>query len=280
VTKKAEERYTYGAAARRRKKNRRKYTFYYFIAAFLMLAVGAALALTVFFNITDITVVNESRYSDEEIIEAGGVVIGDNLLRLHSSEIKSDIIKEFPYIESVKLHRVFPTELQLEVSEASIAAAIERDERYLLISANGRVLEEISARPEGSPRIIGPEVKKLEEGDYLPEQESERLPALIKILELIGQNKLTGIDVIDLRDMRDIRMLYRGRVSIELGNIGDIEYKIKAICSIIEAAVNEETVGRMDVSSRDSMRLREMNIYQGENWKFPEYMLEDYRRQL
>ena len=183
MAKKSEERYTYGAAARRRKKNRRKYTFYYFIAAVLMLAVGAALALTVFFNITDITVINESRYSDDEIIEAGGVVIGDNLLRLRSSEVKAGIIKEFPYIESVKLHRVFPTELQLEVSEAAVAAAIEHDERYLLISANGRVLEEISANPEGSPRIVGPDIKKLEAGDYLPEKESERLSALIEMLD-------------------------------------------------------------------------------------------------
>ena len=59
MSKKSEDRYTYGAAARRRKKNRRKYTFYYFTAAILMLAVGATLALTVFFNITDITVTDE-----------------------------------------------------------------------------------------------------------------------------------------------------------------------------------------------------------------------------
>ena len=50
MAKKSEDRYTYGAAARRRKKNRRKYTFYYFTAAILMLAVGATLALTVFFS--------------------------------------------------------------------------------------------------------------------------------------------------------------------------------------------------------------------------------------
>lgn len=280
MAKKSEDRYTYGAAARRRKKNRRKYTFYYFTAAILMLAVGATLALTVFFNITDITVTGESRYDNDEIIKASGVLIGDNLLRLRSSEIKADIIAEFPYIESVRVQRVFPTELQLQVGEASIAAAIERDEHYLLISANGRVLEEISAKPEGSPRIIGPEVKDLKAGDYLPENESERLPALIKILGLIGQNELNGIDVIDLRDMRDLRLLYRGRVLIELGSFTDIDYKIKAVRGIVDAAVEDSTVGVMDVSSRDSMRLREINIYQGENWKLPEYMLEDYRRQL
>ena len=280
MSKKSEDRYTYGAAARRRKKNRRKYTFYYFTAAVLMLAVGATLALTVFFNITDITVTGESRYDNDDIIEASGVMLGDNLLRLRSSEIKADVIKEFPYIESVRVQRVFPTELQLQIGEASIAAAIERNERYLLLSANGRVLEEISAKPEGSPRIIGPQVKDLQAGDYLPEQESERLPALIKILELIAQNELGGIDVIDLRDMRDLRLLYRGRVSIELGSFTDIEYKMKAVRSIIDAAVKDTTVGTIDVSSRDSMRMREINIYQGDNWKFPEYMLEDYRRQL
>ena len=149
-----------------------------------------------------------------------------------------------------------------------------------MILFNGRVLEEISAKPEGSPRIIGPEVKDLKAGDYLPENESERLPALIKILELIGQNELNGIDVIDLRDMRDLRLLYRGRVLIELGSFTDIDYKIKAVRGIVDAAVEDSTVGVMDVSSRDSMRLREINIYQGENWKLPEYMLEDYRRQL
>ncbi len=280
MAKKTDERYTHGRAARRRKKNRRKYTVYYILAAVMMLAIGAALSLTVFFNITVITVSGDTRYLSEDIIEASGISIGDNLFRLTGSGVKEAIVSEFPYIEDAKIQRVLPEELVIKVTECKPAVTVEREDEYLLLSDKGRMLEEISSLPEDTPRIVGLQTKGLEEGDYLPEDDGERFKLLLRMLDMMKEYGLHDIDVMDMQDMFNLRLLYDGRMDIQLGSSSDMEYKLRAVKSIIDTAVEKRTVGLIDVSSRDSMRMREINIYQDGNWNFPEYMLEDYKRQV
>ena len=246
----------------------------------MMLSIGAVLSLTVFFNITLITVSGDTRYNAEDIIEASGVVEGDNLFRMIGSYIEENIVSEFPYIESVKIKRVLPEELVLNVTECTPAVTVEQQDKYLLLSDKGRFLEEISMLPEDAPRIVGFDADALEEGDFLPEQEKERFELLLQMLSIMEQNAVSDIAVIDLRDMMNISMLYDGRMDIRLGSQADMEYKLRAAKSIIDTAVERRTVGLIDVSSRDLMRMRETDIYQDGNWNYPEYMLDDYKRQI
>lgn len=280
MAKKTDERYTHGKAARRRKKTRRKYTVYYILAAVMMLAIGAALSLTVFFNITVITVEGDTRYDSEDIIDASDVVIGDNLFRLIGSSIEESVVSEFPYIEDVKIKRVLPEELIIKVTECKPAVTVEREEEYFLFSDKGRMLEEISALPDDTPRIIGLHTDDMKAGDYLKEEDGDRFKLLLQMTDIMEQYALNDIDVIDMRDMLNLRLLYDGRMDIQLGSSADIEYKLRAAKSIIDTAVEKRTVGLIDVSSRDSMRMREINIYLDGSWNFPEYMLEDYKRQI
>jgi len=280
VAKKTDERYTHGRAARRRKKNRRKYTVYYILAAVMMLAIGAALSLTVFFNITVISVAGDTRYDSEDIIDASDVLIGDNLFRLVGSDVKDNIVSEFPYIEDVKIQRVLPEELVIKVTECEPAVTVEREDEYLLLSDKGRMLEEISVLPEDSARIIGFAAESMQPGDWLSKDDNERFELLLQMLQIMEQYGLQDIAVMDMRDMLNLRLLYDGRMDIQLGSSADIEYKLRAVKSIIDTAVEKRTVGLIDVSSRDSMRMRELNIYQEGNWNFPQYMLEDYKRQI
>ena len=280
MAKKTDERYTHGRAARRRKKNRRKYTVYYILAAVMMLAIGAALSLTVFFNITVISVAGDTRYDSEDIIDASDVLIGDNLFRLVGSDVKDNIVSEFPYIEDVKIQRVLPEELVIKVTECEPAVTVEREDEYLLLSDKGRMLEEISVLPEDSARIIGFAAESMQPGDWLSKDDNERFELLLQMLQIMEQYGLQDIAVMDMRDMLNLRLLYDGRMDIQLGSSADIEYKLRAVKSIIDTAVEKRTVGLIDVSSRDSMRMRELNIYQEGNWNFPQYMLEDYKRQI
>lgn len=280
MAKKTDERYTHGRAARRRKKNRRKYTVYYILAAVMMLAIGAALSLTVFFNITVISVAGDTRYDSEDIIDASDVLIGDNLFRLIGSDVKDNIVSEFPYIEDVKIQRVLPEELVIKVIECKPAVTVEREDEYLLLSDKGRMLEEISVLPEDSARIIGFAAESMQPGDWLSKDDNERFELLLQMLQIMEQYGLQDIAVMDMRDMLNLRLLYDGRMDIQLGSSADIEYKLRAVKSIIDTAVEKRTVGLIDVSSRDSMRMRELNIYQEGNWNFPQYMLEDYKRQI
>ena len=278
--KKQDERYAaYGRAARRRKRSKKKYTLYYLLALVLMLCIGVALSLTVFFKIESIQVVGDTRYAKEQLIDAAGIRLGENLFRVSQKDASDKLIAGYPYIAHIRLQRVLPNSLLLHVTEAQPKAAIETGQVYMLLDERARVLEAgLTACPEGYFRVVGFSAEGLSPGAFLAEQDQERLRVLMEIQESITANALSKIKLVDLSNMADIWLLFDGRVAIEIGGQLDIDYKIRAAKSVIDVSVTDATVGTLDVSTRPAMRLRERNIYDQRVWPFPESLIQDYER--
>lgn len=278
--KKQDEKHAaYGRAARRRKRSKKKYTLYYLLALVLMLCIGVALSLTVFFKIESIQVVGDTRYAKEQLIDAAGIRRGENLFRVSQKDSSEKLIAGYPYIAQVRLQRVLPNSLLLHVTEAQPKAAIETGQAYMLLDERARVLEaDLAACPEGYFRVVGFSAEGLPPGAFLAEQDQERLRVLLEIQASITANALSKIKLADLSNLADIWLLYDGRVAIELGGQLDIDYKIRAAKSVIDVSVTDTTVGTLDVSTRPAMRLRERNIYDQRVWPFPESLIDDYER--
>ena len=275
----SEKKRVYGKAARRRQRSRRRYGMYCLLTVLLMLGIGAALSLTVFFNIVSITVEGDSRYTEKEIIAASKIEMGDNLFRLAPSKVERAIVKQFPYIESAAIKRVLPDGVIIKVKEAKCDSVIEWQGEYSLISEKGRILEtEVSLLPEGEYRVSGFDMAKLDAGDYLRKADKERYDVLREIKRCIAQSGLEKTDVIALDDLMDIKLLYDGRIIIEMGSDAETEYKIQAAKKVLELSDDMKTVAVLDVSSRPAMRLREMDIYDENVWPFSEELREDYKR--
>ncbi|WMJ84987.1 cell division protein FtsQ/DivIB [Oscillospiraceae bacterium LTW-04] len=269
----------YGRAARRRKRSKKKYTLYYLLALILMLCIGVALSLTVFFKIESIQVVGDTRYAKEELIDVAGIRLGENLFRVSQKETSEKLIAGYPYIAQVRLQRVLPNSLLLHVAEAQPKAAIETGQAYMLLDERARVLEtDLPVCPEDYFRVVGFSAKGLSPGEFLSEQDQERLGVLLELQMCITANGLSKIRLADLSDIANIWLLYDGRVAIELGGQLDVDYKIRAAKSIIDVSVTDTTVGTLDVSTRPAMRLRERNIYDKHVWPFPESLIDDYER--
>lgn len=274
-----DKRTAYGRAARRRKRSKKKYTLYYLLALVLMLCVGVALSLTVFFKIESIQVVGDTRYAKEELIDAAGISVGENLFRVSKKNTSEKLIAGYPYIAQIRLQRVLPNALLLHVTEAEVKAAIEAGPTYTLLDARARVLETgLPACPENYFRVVGFTAEGLSPGDFLSEQDADKLGVLLEIQDCAAANGLSKIKLADLSDPADIWLLYDGRVAIELGGRLDIDYKIRAAKSVIDLSVTEKTVGTLDVSTRPAMRLRERNIYDSAVWPFPTALIADYER--
>ena len=69
----------------RRKKNKRKKMITRIVLLVVFLCAGITLALTMFFNISEITVTGDTVYSSEEIIAQSDVSVGDNLIFISKS---------------------------------------------------------------------------------------------------------------------------------------------------------------------------------------------------
>ena len=106
--------------ARKKHKNRRgkcrlgKVIQFLFVVALLgAMTVGA----TVFFQVEQVEVSGNTRYTQEEIVACTGIKPGDNLFRMNKFAIQDHVKEEMPYIEDILIRRRLPSTITVAVTE-------------------------------------------------------------------------------------------------------------------------------------------------------------------
>lgn len=131
----------------RRRRRRGRFSGLYRFFAVLAAAAAVIAACVVFFRIQNVTVEGNSRYTAEEIVEASGIVSGDNLVALSKGKIASAIRLKLPYVESVSIRRRLPDTVELTVRERVAVASVDSASGRWLISSQGKILEQAGSQP-------------------------------------------------------------------------------------------------------------------------------------
>ena len=188
---------------KRRRKRRNKGRFNFLLKGLTMLAVLAAMTMgaTVFFQLEQVDVVGNERYTAQEIQRISGLVQGDNLFRINKNEIKEEILQTLPYVEDVNITRRLPSTIQIEVMEWDAVARIpvsipssseenEEEEQQTeepdvpeeeVLAEGMEEVEEVPEEAEGEePNASGEEGGEASgdsEGEDIPEPEKETAPS-------------------------------------------------------------------------------------------------------
>ena len=125
---------------RKRKRGRRRFGLLFKLLCGAALVAAATLGATVFFQVETIAVVGNSRYTAQEVIDASGVQIGDNLFQMNKNQISQQILQRLPYVGEVSPQRGLPSTLTIQVTE--ISAAAQQGTRELMYAA-ARELEHL-----------------------------------------------------------------------------------------------------------------------------------------
>lgn len=256
----------------------RRYILYYLLVLVVVAAGGIALSLTVFFNLEQIQVSGESPYTDQQLVEESGLQLGENLLRIDRSGVSGRLLAAFPYLEEVHLRLRLPNRVVIEVRQAVPYSAIEYNGYTLLLNEQGRVLEAgLSETPEGFLRVVGIDPgDQVQPGQYLWEEASQQVQTLQAVTEAIRASGLTEIDLVDLSDFLNIRLLYQNRLAIELGSQSDLEYKLEFAKYAIEHSISSTFKGTLDMSIGASAHIRQRDIHLPEYWPFLPELREEY----
>ena len=196
-----------------------------------------------------INVSGKSTYSNEEIIDASGVEIGDNMLRIRKGEVSRSICEDLPYIASVKVEFKLPDTLQLKVTQAKEKYLIVGKGSYLCLDENGKVLSlKKKKAKEGQYRIEGFEQQTAREGEiYEPnENNAERYEAAKKLAAQLEKNELTKANLLQLGDLNRILVQYDGRINIYLSGTEKLEEKIALVAGVIKNQISQSSKGYID----------------------------------
>ena len=111
--------------------------------AVLITAVAILLAMSVFFKISRVDVAGAETYSNEEIIKASGIEIGENLFFVDRFEAASRIFAELPYIDNVTVTRQLPNHVLITVTESSAVAVVDCEGQLYAVNQNGKVISDV-----------------------------------------------------------------------------------------------------------------------------------------
>ncbi len=235
------------AHPRRRRRRRGNMILYYLLLLVVMISVAVTLSLTVFFGIEQVTVTGADRYPQQDLVQATGVALGDNLFRIDKQQIIQNLIK-FPYIEEVRVSRAYPPAVVAQVVQAQPVAAVKTGESCLLLSDKGRILETgLAEPPEGVLAVTGFAVAGLP-GEFVPQEHQENLMMIRYLLKAIEETGFEGVRELDLSDRLNMKVNYEDRIQLELGSEGELDYKLRFAQSVIEQQLEPDFEGIVDVS--------------------------------
>ena len=246
--------------ARRRNSNRRRrrgsFSFLYKLLSVLVICGAIIAALTLFFRVDSIVVSGQQRYTDEQVQEASGVQIGDNLYLMNKNQVAANIVKAQPYIEYTRINRDLPSPLVIEVTECGAPLAVVQDGFAGLVSARGKIVDQLDVAAAADYGVISgcqllsPSVgtKLALATDYSSQQNS--LLELLSALEAAGM--MEQVDGIRLDDLAAIRMDYDGRFTVKMPYGADYAQKLKILQMALESEyVQDNMTGTFDMMRED-----------------------------
>ena len=284
------------ATLRRRRMLRRLTAF-----AMLLCVIGAGiyLTMTMLFRINSIQVqtpdgkqVTEiAGYSADSILQRMGVQLEENIFSFEPGEKAAVLEQNFPLLGSIKVIRDYPNTVVVQVTEAVPAYAVQNGSKWLVISDKWKILSEESTQPEGLCTLYGGKLQDTTpgqgfwfvddadaasaSGSEATESESavstenarmEALRTLVSKLEEYGLSQdMTRLEV---ADTEQLAFLYQDRISVLLGTLNDLDYKLDRARYVLTNADGKgcgpTDTGRLDFSHTSASSTRKIYFAQGE----------------
>ena len=268
-----------------------------------VIAAGIYLTVTMLFKINTIEVrtadgvVSEAGgYTSEQILQALGVQKEENIFSFDPAAKAAALEKVFPMLEDIRVERDYPSTVVVRVAEAQPAYAMQTAKGWLTLSAGLKILAADSAQPTGLPTLYGGEPVFSDPGEQLcfeeetpadstaSESASEAESASAAVEEEAGDKRLealstllTALDTVGMRgdvtriefaDPEEMAFLYQDRISVRLGTLNELDYKLKLARHVL---LNEDgkgcaatDTGTLDFTHISMSSTRKFTFAQGE----------------
>lgn len=210
-----------------KQRQRRRSLLRFFLITVIVFAFILFIFNTKLFGLKNIKVTGNKNLSNEEIIKASELKIGENILKLSLTEAKAKI-KMNPYVEDAHLSRSSKDTISIEVKERLIAAEFFSDSNYIYIDEKGTVLENSKSYKEGYPLIKNFDKTHLEQGENFYNTEVGK--SLEELITEISANGLVKeVQTIEKNADLEVTLNYRNGLVVQLGELKDIRYKMKVL---------------------------------------------------
>ena len=244
---------------RREKKNKFRKALSWIGAVLIIVALGATLCLTVFFQINNITTTGSKIYSKDKIISQCIIQKGKNLFTVDTDTAAQRIEENLPYAYKAQIKRKLPDTIEIKITDAKPTYSLLcEDNTYILLDDNFKVLEKGAQMATGIV-INKTDIKSADSGHKIEFKNSDVGTCLERLGKSIKNNNFTEITSIYSNNISDNYVVYDNRITFKLGNSKDLDDKIMkglAACDKLNES-NPNATGTMTISTDKSIYFTE-----------------------
>ena len=255
--------YTYGRRKRPNPELLRAMRLGMLISSAVILVLGLVLVVLPMFRVSTIDVVNNTVYTDAEIIEAAQLAVDQELFALPDDEELRNRIFEWDtkrYITSIGIERRFG-DIIITVTEAKNVMYTEQNGTFYVLDSN---LKTMYATDDEGALAAYPKVQLPAGASFVPGKTvafSYETPDTAYIGELLSELDARGcwgqITELDLSKKFSVSYVLEDACRVKLGKVGDMNVKMNLVSQIMELkGVNYQTLSVVDVSNTEKPTYR------------------------
>lgn len=245
-------------------------TFLIRFSATIAVVITVLIAMTIFFKVDHIAISGNHKYSAQEIADASGIDLGENLLLLRKSAVAGLIHSNLPYVGDIQVGIKFPDTVNIDIVEQPAVFAIaDTNGSWWLFSHEGVIIKEADAseledyvRIEGAVALAPSKNSELQisqqddisgvtnaEGENL----TDRNTAIMQIItEIAAYDRSGDVTLIDVSDLWSIEIWYGKAFQVLLSEASDLSYKTRyMIHAVQELEADGYRGGILDLSFRE-----------------------------
>lgn len=218
-----------------KKRKRRKNILITLIIMIVLVGIGAYLFISPTFKIKTIVVNGNSQISKDKILELADIKTGDNIF-LKLSKVIEVKLKQNGAIEEVKVNKLYPSRVEIEIKERSKRFQIETEkENYIYIDEQGYIIGCSSDKLE-LPIITGMDITEADvnKEKRLDDKDINRMENILQIYEECKKididEKITKMEVND----EYIFNLENDGIIINLGNATNLKDRMYYVSAILK----------------------------------------------
>lgn len=236
----------YGAARRKKKKNSLVAPL-----SFVLVCLAIVFALGVFFRVQEIEVRGAESYTAEEIIDASGIDMGDNLFFINRSTASSNIFSRKPFVEEASIERILPNTIIIKVEESRALAYVDWEGQTWMMTGGCKMLgsgtmEEL----QGLIHVKNITPANVSAGEIMTVDPAESLK-LTYVQELLqcmdGLGMTADVTEIDIQNAADPTFEYLDRFTVKMGPNENTDYKLRKLLSAV-MDMDASLMGTVDLS--------------------------------
>lgn len=177
---------------KQREKKRRKKKMSFWLKLLIIIVIGAGFYLFAsmpLFDVKSFEITGNSYYSDDEIMTMGNCTTGGNIFWGSSiGEIKGRLEKD-PYMEKVRVKRILPDKIKIEITERAQTAAVVYGENYVVIDSEEIVLRKTEVEPQLT-LIRGLTISGIEVGEPIEVEEKVKMRQIMDLISAMNENDM------------------------------------------------------------------------------------------